>query len=109
MVCTVGWSTVPLSERIFAELCYILLPIFSQIVDYRVFNFNTLRLYKVDFCDDIIIIAQNGSTISYEIPIVTASKWSTFGINIKVCMGFAVFPVYFGICNIRFLVSRQKL
>ena len=106
MVCTVGWSTGPLSEWIFAALYCIFLPIFFQIVDYRVFNFNTLRLHKVDFCDDIIIITQNWSTISYEISIVTAVRWSTFGTNIKVCMGF---PVYFGIRNIRFLVSHQKL
>ena len=109
MVCAVVWSTSPLSESIFAALYCILLPIFFQIVDYRVLNFNTLRLCKVDFCDDIIIIAQNGSTISYEISIVTAVKWSTFGINIKVCIGFSDFPVYFGICNTRFLASHQKL
>lgn len=48
-------------------------------------NFNGLRLHKVDFCDGIIIITQTVSTLSYEISIVTAVRWSTFGIKLKVC------------------------
>lgn len=53
-------------------------------------NFNGLRLHKVDFCDGIIIITQTVSTLSYEISIVTAVRWSTFGIKLKVCGFFGL-------------------